>query len=306
MTTSTHPLTDLVSILETAGVDIHRSGEREITGRCPVHHRVVGRDDKSPSWSINASTGLWICFSCGARGTLTSLLSELLGTHESLSIQKFLITNSYNALSTNPQTKQESAHVQDASSFFEFPRVSDTKCLYKNLDPELVFRYGVRWNPDNKSWCIPIISPIGRLEGWQEKKSDWVRNYPIGVKKAQTLFGVERFKCRTAVLVESPLDIIRFASVYANPQALASFGAWVSKEQMTLLTHVADSVIVAMDNDDPGIEACKRIYKSLPPPRKGIRWWDYSGTDAKDIGDMSDDEIVHGFENATVIPPWIV
>lgn len=305
MTTSTPHSTDLVDILQNAGVDVHRIGDREITGRCPVHRRVVGRDDRSPSWSINASTGLWICFSCGARGTLSSLLAELLGTQDSISVQKFLITSRFNNLTSKSQDKKEVENVQEVSSFFEFSRVSDTKCLYKNLDPELVFRYGVRWNAKNKSWCLPIISPMGRLEGWQEKKTGWVRNYPIGVKKSQTLFGIERFTCRTAILVESPLDIIRFASVYTKPQALASFGASVSKEQLSLLTHVADRVIIAMDNDEAGIESSKRIYKFLPPPRNGIRWWNYKGMDAKDIGDMTDDEIVRGFETATVIPPWV-
>lgn len=306
MTTSTPHSTDIVDILTNAGVDVHRIGDREITGRCPVHKRVIGREDRSPSWSINASTGLWICFSCGARGTLSSLLSELLGTQDSISVQKFLVTSRFNNLTDKQKTEKEAEHVHEVSSFFEFSRVSDTKCLYKNLDPELVFKYGVRWNTTNKSWCIPIISPMGRLVGWQEKKTGWVRNYPVGVKKSQTLFGIERFSCRTAVLVESPLDIVRFASVFTTPQALASFGATVSKEQMTLLSHVADRVVVAMDNDEAGIESSKKLYKLLPPPRKGIRWWNYKGTDAKDIGDMTDDEISRGFETATVMPPWIL
>lgn len=305
MTTSIHQSTDLASILQSAGVELKRIGEREITGKCPVHIRTVGREDRSPSWSINANTGLWICFSCGARGTLSSLLGELLGTIDSISVQKFLINNRFENLG-NRSSDEPAQPVVSTDTFFGFQRVSNTKCNYKNLDPDLVFTYGVRWNTEHKSWCIPIISSMGQLMGWQEKKTDWVRNYPIGVKKAETLFGIERFKCRTAVLVESPLDVVRLASVFTVPQGLAAFGAYVSNRQMSLLTHVADSVVIAMDNDEAGMEANKRLYKNLPHTRKSIKWWNYAGVSAKDIGDMTDDEIERGLMTATVVPPWIV
>lgn len=304
MTTSIHQSTDLASILQSAGVELKRVGEREITGKCPVHIRTVGREDRSPSWSINANTGLWICFSCGARGTLSSLLGELLGTIDSISVQKFLINNRFESLG-NRNTDEPAQPQVSTDTFFSFQRVSDKRCDYKNLDPDLVFTYGVRWNSEHKSWCIPIISSMGQLMGWQEKKTDWVRNYPIGVKKAETLFGIERFKCRTAVLVESPLDVIRLASVFSVPQGLAAFGAHVSNKQMFLVTHVADNVVIAMDNDEAGIAAGKRLYKSLPRPRRSVKWWNYSGVSAKDIGDMTDDEIERGLTTATVIPPWI-
>lgn len=303
MTTSIHPSTDLASILQSAGVELNRIGDREITGKCPVHIRTVGREDRSPSWSINANTGLWICFSCGARGTLSSLLAELMGTADSVSVQKFLINSRFETLQSLPEEREEPR--VNPEKFFSFQRVSNSRCSYKNLDPDLVFTYGVRWNTENKSWCLPIISPMGQLMGWQEKKSDWVRNYPVGIKKAETLFGIERFKSRSAVLVESPLDIIRLASVFNPPQGLASFGAYVSKRQMSILVHVADSIIIAMDNDEAGIESSKRLYNLLPRPRKSLKWWNYSGTSAKDIGDMTDDEIEHGLTTATIVPPWI-
>lgn len=303
-TALTPQLTDLTLVLETAGVELSRISEREITGKCPVHLRVVGKEDRSPSWSMNATSGLWICFSCGARGTLSSLLYELCGD-TAASAQQFLINAGAERLYA--PKKQEVAQPQlRTDAFFGFDRVSDKRCATKDLDPDLVYRYGVRWNPNNRSWAIPIISPMGQLMGWQEKKTDWVRNFPVGVEKAKTLFGAERFRNRTAILVESPLDVVRFAMVFSKPQAVASFGAQVSKEQMNLLTHMADTVIIAMDNDVAGIESSKKLYKFMGRPRKGLKWWNYQGTSAKDIGDMTDDEIEAGLTTATVVPPWML
>jgi DNA primase len=297
--------TDLVSILANNGVDVRRVGTREITGCCPVHALRTGKVDKSPSWSINADTGLWICFSCGARGTLPMLLSEISGGEvDTLAIQKMLVNSSMDRLLSEPREKTEHQFVSD--DFFNFLRVSDKRCHKRNLDPDIVYSYGVRWNPDHKAWSIPIMDQLGRLHGWQEKKLGYVRNFPVGVEKGQTLFGVERFRSRTAVLVESPLDVVRFAGVFSKPQAVASFGAYVTDQQLRLLTYVADKVIVALDNDKAGREASVKLYKRMPSPRKGVRWWNYSGTDAKDIGDMTDEEIERGCLTATVVPPWIM
>lgn len=301
--TSTHHSIDLATVLQTAGVELTRISEREITGRCPVHIRTVGREDRSPSWSINASSGLWICFSCGARGTLSSLLRELSGD-ESISAQQFLINAGMQRLTSSGESEEVPVLV-NRDAFFQFERVSNRRCAGRNLDPDIVHRFGVRWNPQHKSWAIPIISPLGQLQGWQEKKPGWVRNYPVGVKKGLTLFGVERVRSSTIVVVESPLDVVRFAGVFDKPNAVASFGATVSYEQMRLLTHIANRVIIAMDNDEAGMAANKYIYKCLDTPRRGLRWWNYNGCSAKDIGEMTDDEIERGLATATVLPPWI-
>jgi DNA primase len=88
-------------------------------------------------------------------------------------------------------------------------------------------------------------------------------------------------------------------------QALATFGAHVSKEQLNILATVADRVIIAMDNDKAGTESAKTLLKTLPRFRSGIFWLDYSKTDAKDIGDMTDEEVDYAVTNASVLPWWM-
>jgi len=305
MTSATPLSTDLKSLLESVGVAVSRAGEREITGKCPVHERVTGKPDKSPSWSINATTGLWICFSCGARGTLSSLLTELSGDI-GLSAQQFLIQSELSLiLKTRETENEEQKAVADINAYYGFSRVSDLRCAYRDLNPDVAWRFGIRWNPEEKSWIIPIVSPKGEFMGWQAKKSGWVRNRPNGVEKGSTFFGIERLRSMTAILVESPLDVVRLASLPTPLPALASFGAHLSNEQCRLVTEVCDKVIVAMDNDKAGIEASQRLHKNLATPRHGIRWWNYSNTTAKDIGDMSDKEIYQGYKTSTSVPPWI-
>jgi len=300
---TTHHSTDILNILESIGVDVTKAGDREITGRCPVHARVTGHEDRSPSWSINSKTGLWLCFSCGAKGTLSSLIAELSGDN-SASAQHFLIQSSYNRLLTRSEPSDKDTQIIQLNDYYGFGRVSDRLCASRNLNPDITWMHGVRWDPSDKAWIVPIVAPTGNLIGWQAKKYGWVRNRPNGVEKATTLFGVERFRSSVAVLVESPLDVVRLSGTTVPAQGLASFGAHVSDAQCVLLTHLCDTVIVAMDNDAAGMEANKRLYAALHP-RHGVRWWNYAGTSAKDIGDMSDADIVRGYETSTVVPPWI-
>ena len=83
--------TDITDLLMSIGVDIRRSGQ-EISGRCPVHLARTGKEDNSPSWSMNAETGLWICYACGARGTLPQLIMELTGK-EDFAVTEMIMNN---------------------------------------------------------------------------------------------------------------------------------------------------------------------------------------------------------------------
>jgi len=303
--TMTTGITDLSSVLTELGVDVRRVGEREISGCCPVHLKTTGHIDRSPSWSMNATTGAWICYSCGARGSLYSLISDLTGDYKSIwEVHSFLIQSGLDRLNT--VEKEEPQPDIDWISYNKFSDVPAHLLDSKNLDPTIARQYGVKWNPTNKSWVIPIVSSESQLVGWQEKKKDWVRNYPVGVKKSESLFGIERFKSKVAVLVESPLDVVRLAGVTDEVSGLATFGAYISKNQINLVSEVADSLIVAMDNDQAGIESSQRLWKTLPRFKDGVKWLKYAHTNAKDLGDMTDSEIKIAIKEAQVLPWWVL
>jgi DNA primase len=305
MMTTTTGTTSLPEVLTELGVELTRSSGQEIVGKCPVHINRVGKPDNSPSWSMNSETGLWICFSCGARGSLGSLIAEITGNFEdTLAAHQMLMEIGVSQL--NAPERVEYKPEVDWVEYSKFSPVPDKHAHRRNLDPDILRTYGVKWHTDKHAWVIPIVSVDGELLGWQEKGTGWFNNYPAGIKKSVTLFGIERFYSRTAVLVESPLDVVRFASAFSGMQALATFGAYVSKEQMRIVADVAERVIIAMDNDQAGIESAKHIFKNLPHIKGGTFWMDYSkARDAKDIGEMSDDQIYDAVTNASVIPWWV-
>ena len=62
---------DVERILEALGVDITKSGVKEIKAGCPVH----GGDD--PNFGINAETGMWMCHSHCGGGNITQLVCRV-------------------------------------------------------------------------------------------------------------------------------------------------------------------------------------------------------------------------------------
>ena len=294
---------DLAGALTRLGVNVTTVGDSEIGGHCPVH------DDHSPSWSMNINTGLWICYACGATGNLSQLALRLsVSGDEALVVNQFIIESGLASLKAKGGDEEVLIPKADIAAFSKFSPVPPQLLAYRNLDEEVSYRYGIRWDPQPRHWIIPIISPWGDvLWGWQAKAKGYFRNVPTGVTKSRTLFGMDHFRAQKAVLVESPLDVVRMASIRMGIGAhgLASFGSHVSTEQLNLMVRVADTIVIALDNDEAGICAAERVARDCPRPRGGITFLRYEHTKAKDIGEMTNDEIEEAITGASAVPWWL-
>lgn len=242
------------------------------------------------------------CFTCGARGNLAMLVSELADDPGMLwTVQSHLISQGLRRLTAEEAVYEDVLPNVDWGTYAQFDPLPESVLRFRQFDPEVAQRFGVRWDPKEKATVAPIVSQLGELRGWQLKKAGWVNNFPEGVKKHTTLFGVERAFGDTAVLVESPLDVVRFHSVYGNSDisCVSSFGASVSGDQIKLLFNKFDRLIIALDNDHAGELETTRLVKLLPSFRNGIRFWKYDEDDPKDIGEMTDGQVIKGLGNVS-------
>lgn len=295
---------DLTEVLSGLGVEIKRVQGDEINGRCPVHHLTKGRESSRYSWYINSDSGLWYCFSCGARGNLSMLVSHLTDDPSALwQIQSHLIHSGIRRLTEVEQEVAVYREPVDWVHYSKFSPAPDSLLKLRRLDRDVAVRYGIRWDTETKSTVIPIVSPLGELWGWQLKKHGWVRNQPEGVHKGMTLFGIERSHNPIGLLLESPLDVVRFHSVYNGDtiSAVASFGANVSEQQASILADRFEGLILAFDNDHAGAMETSRLARSLPSFRKRVKYWRYIDSDIKDLGDMSDHQIMDGLDKVSAI-----
>lgn len=290
-------------VLGELGVRLTSSSGDELQGYCPVHHLVEGTEQSAPKWYINAKTGAWICFTCGQRGSLPYLVSALGGdaeTIEQLTLNAAMTTASKWVRDSDDVEVEERVLVDpvlfDAHPFPPI-RVMDDK----DVDQRVAAQFNARWDAKGKCWLLPIYTFDGNLAGWQEKSKGYFMNVPKKVKKSDSLFGWHLYRSGPLIVVESPLDAMRFGTY--GYRAVATYGSFVSEQQIERIK-IADKVILAFDNDDAGDHATEQMVRALRPVHGHIRVFKYPpDTRNSDPGELTPIQLTEGVERSEYPPP---
>lgn len=312
---------DIEQVLDVLGVDF-TVRNNEANALCPMHQERTGKQDHNPSWWINLDSGQHICFSCGYKGGLLGLICDTQGlyvkmwgseevSHDYTSAKAWLSQ----VTDLNPEQLQiklaqtprhlhaapKPVHMSEARlALFTDPPLEALQS--RNITLEASREYGVMWDPKTSRWILPLRdAQHGTLVGWQEKgyKDRYFRNRPAGVQKSKTLFGIQNQTEDVVIVVESPLDCVRIASAGIKG-AVATCGALISEAQIKLL-RASSRVILALDNpkiDDAGRKASAEFRKAATKYGINAFYFNYGDSGKKDPGDMTDEEIRWGLENA--------
>ena len=297
---------DVEKILLFLEIPLHAQRGTEVNGLCPMHKARTGKEDHRPSWWINSETGAHICFSCGYKGNIYTLISDIKGIdyHDAREYiddtAELPIDSLMKRIKELPQyvVAEETIPMSEArlAVYGEPPNIELKK---RFLTREAVNTYGVLWDKPNEAWILPIRDPdTFSLLGWQEKgaRGRFFKNQPAGVKKSKTVFGVQHLNEEYLIVVESPLDVVRLASVGVSG-AVSIYGAMMSDEQAKIIRR-AKRVVAAFDNDPAGKKACEQIRDYARKYGFDLLFFNYNGIDVKDVGDMTEVEIVRGLETA--------
>jgi len=294
---------DMEELLTRLGIEIISSTGSEVKGSCPAHLERTGHIDHNPSWFINADTGAHICFSCGFKGGLYSLISYVQGidyekAREWIGSEEDLILRYDRAVREKKNEIPEQTVITE-SMLSAFVTPPEEALLSRGISVSVAQKYEILWDRLRECWILPVRDAVtGSLCGWQEKgyKTRHFNNYPKGMKKNIALFGFQQYTGGDMVVVESPLDVARLASVGVTG-GVATFGCAISTSQINVIRG-ADRVVFAMDNDDAGHKASKELLKACKDYWFEAWFFDYSKTDCKDVGGMSKSEILEGIKNA--------
>jgi len=292
------------SMLELMGIEVLSVRNGEIQARCPAHKERTGREDHNPSWFINVETGAHICFSCQFRGSFLYLIGYMNGYEDNGRMDfdraKAWVeenTGLADMLERAVTPKQEEVLKIDPAMLFAFTEPPLHALRSRGLSRSAALECNLLWDEREDSWIIPVYDGYsGDLLGWQQKayQGRFFKNQPTGMKKSRSLYGYRKDD-GPVVLVESPLDVVRLRSL--GIYGVASYGSHVSKDQLNLIKS-SSKLIIALDNDQAGIESGNTIIGLMPELWFEGWFFDYSHTDQKDVGGMSKDEIMLGLENA--------
>ena len=290
------------------GLDLQLYAQRgvEVNGLCPMHKKRTGKEDHSPSWWINSESGAHICFSCGYKGNIFTLVADVKGISyfdaqdyigESVEVPLDTLMRRIKDLPQYVQPEETIAMSEARLAVYIDP--PDIELKKRFLTRDAVKIHGVLWDKNNNAWILPIRDPNnGTLLGWQEKgaRGRFFRNQPAGVKKSKTVFGVQIMSSEhDLIVVESPLDAVRLTGLGHN--AISTFGAIMSEEQAKILRR-APKIIAAFDNDKAGHTANEQIRVLARKYGMDLYYFNYSGIDVKDVGDMTEAEVERGIKTA--------
>jgi hypothetical protein len=283
-----------------------------------MHERTTGKIDRNPSWWINIETGAHICFSCHYKGNLLQLICDVNEYYLALSgLTVYDYSQAREWLSNISEISVEVLleRLRSMPVFITAPPkllpMSEARlAIYtqppaeqlaiRNLTSDSAKTYGVMWDAVRNYWILPFRdATTNGLLGWQEKgvgENRYFRNRPAGLAKSKTLFGIENQNDSMVIVVESPLDCLRIQSA-GLVGTVAICGSSPSQEQVKLLRG-SEKIIVALDNDKAGQKGNKEFLDWSRKYGLNLFFFDYGSSNAKDPGEMSNEEIHLGIRHA--------
>lgn len=299
------------AVIKSLGLDLVGETSNDFLCYCPFHS-----NRHTSSFSISREKGAYICFnpSCAETGTLIELVKKVMHKNEYEAV-RFISAKQSEELENFDEML--SSIMEEKPDFEEFSQETLDK-LYLGLkeskealqylsqrgineDSIHYFKLGYSQNMDMV--ITPVHSPdgipiglVGRsIQGKSFKNSN---NLP----KSKTLFNVHRAKKigDQVIVVESNFDAIRIHQA-GFPNVVAVLGGFLSTDQQNILNRYFNRIIIMTDADQAGKDLGYSIANKLR--NKDILWASYKygkiyPHDAKDAGDMTDEEITTCIKNA--------
>ena len=311
MLLETYTKTHLRSILHALNVEIVSDTSTDFLCLCPFHN-----NRSTPSFAISHNKGLYVCYnpSCNAAGTILDLVKSL-SQRNDFEALRFIGTMKKesevgfddelaNLLEEKPDFVEFSKDTLDKLSEDRLNNVE--ACNYflsRGINHESMDYFDLGYSEKQRMVTVPVHSPdgipvgiVGRsIEGKSFKNSS---NLP----RNKTMFNLHRAKRAggTIIVTESSFDAIRVHQA-GFPGAVATLGGSLSEDNLENLNKYSSKIIIMTDSDEAGRKLGKLIANKLK--MKDILWASYQygmiyPHNAKDVGDLTDEEIQQCIKNA--------
>lgn len=241
----------------------------EYRARCPLH------DDSNPSFSLNTSSGVWICFSRCGSGTFIELVEQVLGCSYQ-EAREWVDSNGSRVTTTRlisslhdqlfPVTLEADTNVPGWLQAYEglTNEFMPQWFLDRGFTWRTINHWNLRYSPILDSVTIPIYwdtKIVGTVTRNKNPALPKYQNSP-GLPRTEFLFGEISNSRQDIMICEGALDLLWLWQNGYN--AVGLLGNELSLRQVQLLTNYRlGEVILALDNDDGGRYGKQKIISQL-------------------------------------------
>lgn len=245
---------------------------------------------------------MFICFSCGESGSIIDIVMR------TTSRNYFEASRLINSKKDDVDIEQIIDEAVDSS--LELPEFDmdlinrmhqDLKksirareyFLGRSINDSSMEEFMLGYSPNQDMVIVPVFDEFAKCLGFVARSVEGkVFKNSTGLPKSKVLFNLNRSKRSTIIVVESSFDAIRLYQ--SGFKAVATLGASVSRNQISLLQKYSSSIIICPDNDDAGKKMTDKIVNNIKNKTVQV----VSLNKGKDVGDLTSEEIVDTFKNA--------
>lgn len=283
---------------------VRMSGSNNIVALCPFH------DDHSPSFSMSLVNGLFICFSCGAKGNFRQFLTQIGMSPEEIKYHygRTLETLKKNAPPPPDPTKpgvvmEPNRHIpEELLGIFNFCPLD---LLDEGFDEATLQDFQVGVDKKHERITFPIRDLAGNLvgisgramhDGQEPRYKIYDLEYqawdlpPYDTDKGLCLWNAHRVYAETKLGVSSsPIAIVEgYKACMWLRQAgiqhvVALMTADMSWAQRWMLSKMGSSFIVMLDNNEAGVKGTINVTRELAKITQDVRVVEYEEDQPSDV-----------------------
>ena len=306
---------DLEPMLQDLGIEVKSESDYAYLILCPYHSNF-----HTPAATIAKSNGFLFCYSgeCEKRFSLMELVQDIKGLNF-FQAKRYINKHAQEARSLDEVLEEIYATNEELPEFpestlksfqdnFAGNESAQEYILSRDIYIETANYFGIGYDPTEKMVVTPMRAVNNKLIGLigrsiVEKKFKNSNNLP----SSKSLFNIQHAKksnTDSVVLVESNFDAIR-AHQAGFPNTVATLGGSFSEYHLSQISKYFNSVILGVDNDEAGQKLAKKIAIKCSKANLSVYQARYSEAelfpdDAKDFGDLIDQEIAHMIRNASI------
>lgn len=262
-------MSDFVQMAQNLGIRGSLQGP-EFRARCPMH------SDRSPSFSMNVASGVWICFRGCGKGDFIRLVELILNCSPS---EARIWVDSNGVDKSTAQTAENTAKrfgfITDETQ--NMPANEDWRTYFQSLSSatmplwflergftwETVNHWGIRYDNVLDAVVLPVFSG-GKLIGTVTRNTlPYLPKYEnSNFHKNDVLFGEISNQVALIIICEGVLDALW---LWQNGYNAASIlGSELSQNQVEIIRRYRfGEIVLALDNDDPGEKGTKNAVRLL-------------------------------------------